>query len=195
MSVKVPIPAHWWEEACRYGEAVTQDYKNRFPKSAHYSIRGAESNSDLWARSKMAEFAVAKWAGLDPWVVVPIDPQNGPDNGADVRIGNLDVDVKNSGTGCLIWSWKKGLDLLLRHRFHCFIATCVAKQKRPEFCELHGWCGRIEFIGRHKKAGEGHRFDPGTLFLDWIELNPMETFPLLHGESDETDSRLRAPVA
>jgi len=147
-----------------------------------YTTRGAETNPLLQTKSKLAEFAFAKWVGLDESVVTL---QSIADDGGDVTVGVCRVDIKS------IEMWKR---LLL------WPASKVATYDRKNFTHLvlvkhedfdfkmSGWISKQRFRDEHETAIENNplRLDVGTWTMHESRLGDMDIFFSLTGQKGAT---------
>ena len=102
----------------------------------------------MQAMGKLGEVAFCLWANLDPDRALDWSPRL--DRGYDVQLNRARIDVKTTGTDCLIWPVTKNHFL---NTAPIDIFVLVEAAERP-IVYLSGWINKARFIRDHEVAGQ-----------------------------------------
>lgn len=175
--VKIETPRSLVDRAIEWGRASVMGYRSGEKEASRQFARpGIAESLDAQAMGRLGEIAFCLWAGVDPNEV--LDWGKRPDRGYDMLLGKARIDVKTSGTDCLIWPVTKN-NFLDSAPIDIFVLA--GAEERP-LIYLLGWVSKRFFVRRHLSADEAHRFDTGTKYLPADHLHRMGVFP---GRSDD----------
>jgi hypothetical protein len=158
------------ERCVQFGHAIVQRYAaGETPRSLAVSSHGAESNPRVQARAKMAECILAVWLGLalDPLFEQSLRPW-------DLRTARSRIDVKQTGLNgqYLIWPKRKN-DIFAAKEFDLLVLV----KNDWNAGAPRGWIEKEDFFRLKSVAGEGHKLDPGTWYVDQELLEAMDRLP------------------
>jgi hypothetical protein len=166
---QVIVPPKWMDRSLRWAERSVLGYERGEKERSRACARpGIDKSVDHQLLGKAGECAFCGFMGLDPELL-----NWGPkcDDGWDIEYCKQLIDVKASGTECLIWPITK--DWLESARATVFASMHRPDRKRPDLYEVGGWCTKSHFIKHHHVAPPPN-FDPGTKHMHRDELWPMD---------------------
>lgn len=173
------------------GEQMVKDFADPQTRgdalSASLSTHGAENNPFLLADARAAEAVFCLWIGSDP---VPVIKRRHADNGWDLKIYSVRIDVKHTQhpRGQLIWPIGKNHLLDEEKDFDIFVLV-VGASKTFELC---GWITKTDFLKKYQIANSqsGPRLTPGTRYVPQEQLKEMEDLPVALDWMADNDQKI-----
>ena len=167
---QVLVPPEWMERSLCWAERSVLGYgRGEKEKSRAYARPGIDKSVDSQLLGKAGECAFCAFMGLDPELL-----NWGPrcDDGWDIEYCSQLIDVKASGTECLIWPVTKN-EFLARAQATLFASMHRLDRSRPDLYDIGGWCTKSHFIQNHQVAPPPN-FDPGTKHMHRRSIWPMD---------------------